>query len=50
MAGMPVKTWKASEEDIQNLKALKKAKVAKTESDLVRMGLRSLVKEKGVKV
>jgi hypothetical protein len=50
MAGMPVKTWKASEEDLRNLKALKKAKIAETESDLIRMGLKSLVKEKGVKV
>ncbi len=46
MAGMPVKTWKASPDDIRVLKALKKAKVEKNESDRVRAGLRALAREK----
>ena len=46
MAGMPVRTWKASEEDLKILRALKKAKVEKNESDRVRAGLRALAREK----
>jgi hypothetical protein len=46
MAGMPIHTWKASEEDLRILKALKKAKVEKNESDRVRAGLRALAREK----
>jgi len=48
MVGMPVKTWKASTDDIAVLKALKKAKVERNESDRVRAGLRALAREKGV--
>lgn len=50
MAGMPVKTWKASDEDLTVLKALKKAKVERCESDRVRAGLRALAKERGVMI
>jgi hypothetical protein len=44
-----VRTWKASPEDMRVLKALKKARVEKTESDRVRAGLRALAEKKGVK-
>jgi hypothetical protein len=50
MAGMPVKTWKTSPEDIRVLKALKKAKVEKNVSDRIRAGLRALAREKGVEI
>jgi len=45
-----VHAWKASPEDMKVLKALKKSRVEKTESDRVRAGLRALAEKKGVNI
>jgi len=50
MAKMPVKTWKASDEDIAVLKALKKAKVGVNMSDRIRKGIRALAEKHNVAV
>jgi hypothetical protein len=43
-------TWKASPEDVEVLKALRKGRVERNESQRVRAGLRALAREKGVVV
>jgi len=48
MTAKTVHTWKSGPEDDRVLKALKKAKVERNESDRVRAGLRALAREKGV--
>ena len=50
MTAMPIKTWKASPEDLRVLAALKRAKVEKNVSDRIRAGLRALAREKGVEI
>jgi hypothetical protein len=45
MVKMVVRSWKASNDDLALLKALKKAKIQSCESDRVRAGLRALARE-----
>jgi hypothetical protein len=49
MTDLIVHCWKAYPEDLAVLKALKRAKVCRNESERVRAGLRALAEKKGVK-
>jgi len=50
MTDKVVHSWKATPADIAVLKALRKGRVERNESQRVRAGLRALAREKGVVV